>query len=221
MSQSQGVKGFTLLEVLLAMTLLSIMVVLLFSSLRIAAESWNKGEQKIAQVNEKAVVYQFFKQHFLAIKPLWNDFSDDQREFSFQGDSKQMQFVSVLPESAERQGLQLFQLQYIERETGVLKVNIQPFYPPIDDQPWGTDEVILLKHIEDFELNYFVRERGELDGEWRQSWLEKQSLPLLIKVKIKLEDDSYWPEMIFASKLSVSDFNPEEDLDLEMRLDSK
>ena len=32
--------GFTLIEVLIAMTLLSIMVVLLFASLRICAESW-------------------------------------------------------------------------------------------------------------------------------------------------------------------------------------
>ncbi len=43
--------GFTLLEVLIAMSLLSIMVVLLFSSLKVGAESWDKGESKIAEVN--------------------------------------------------------------------------------------------------------------------------------------------------------------------------
>ncbi|MFI3120724.1 MAG: type II secretion system protein, partial [Methylococcaceae bacterium] len=35
--------GFTLIEVLIAMTLLSIMVVLLFASLRICAQSWEQG----------------------------------------------------------------------------------------------------------------------------------------------------------------------------------
>ena len=62
--------GFTLIEVLIAMTLLGVMVVLLFSSLKVAAQSWNAGENKIAEVNKKAVVYQFFKRHLTAIRPL-------------------------------------------------------------------------------------------------------------------------------------------------------
>lgn len=40
-------QGFTLIEVLLAMTLLSVMMTLLFVSLKICAESWEKGEKKI------------------------------------------------------------------------------------------------------------------------------------------------------------------------------
>lgn len=52
-------KGFTLIEVLIGMTLLSLMVVLLFSSLAIGAKSWEQGEKKIANVNEIAVVQHF------------------------------------------------------------------------------------------------------------------------------------------------------------------
>jgi len=66
--------GFTLIEVLIAMTLLSIMVVLLFSSLRICAQSWEKGENKIAEVNEVAVVYNFFQRHLSSAIPISNDF---------------------------------------------------------------------------------------------------------------------------------------------------
>lgn len=68
--------GFTLIEVLIAMTLLSIMVVLLFSSLRICAQSWEQGENKITEVNEVAVVYNFFQRHLSLAMPLWNDFTD-------------------------------------------------------------------------------------------------------------------------------------------------
>ncbi|MDP3589656.1 MAG: prepilin-type N-terminal cleavage/methylation domain-containing protein, partial [Methylobacter sp.] len=67
--------GFTLIEVLIAMTLLSIMVVLLFSSLKICAQSWEQGENKITDVNEVAVVYNFFQRHLSAAIPLWDDFS--------------------------------------------------------------------------------------------------------------------------------------------------
>lgn len=62
--------GFTLIEMLIAITLLGVMVTLLFGSLRIAAQSWHSGETKIDQVNRKAVVYQFFKHHLGSARPL-------------------------------------------------------------------------------------------------------------------------------------------------------
>jgi general secretion pathway protein J len=69
----KGAAGFTLIEVLIAMTLLSIMVVLLFASLRICAQSWEQGENKIAEVNEVAVVYNFFQGHLSSAIPLSSD----------------------------------------------------------------------------------------------------------------------------------------------------
>jgi len=133
--------GFTLIEVLIAMTLLSLMVVLLFSSLRICAQSWEQGENKIADVNEVAVVYNFFQRHLSSAIPLWNDFiagdevdAANQSEtaanqpetgaadsgadtesmnktFSFQGRKNALQFVSVFPASAGRSGMQLFSIE--------------------------------------------------------------------------------------------------------------
>ncbi len=77
--------GFTLIEVLIAMTLLSIMVVLLFGSLRICAQSWEQGESKITDVNEVAVVDSFFQRHLSSAIPLWNDFSSgDQKNTASQ-----------------------------------------------------------------------------------------------------------------------------------------
>ena len=90
------------------MTLLGIMVVLLFSSMKICADSWMKGENKITDVNEVAVVYQFFQHHLTTAKPLWDDFSEENKVFAFQGKNKELQFVSSFPASAKKSGLQLF-----------------------------------------------------------------------------------------------------------------
>ncbi len=194
--------GFTLIEVMLAMTLLSIMVVLLFSSLKIGAESWNKGERKIAQVNEKAVVYQFFKRHLPSVQPLWDEFLADKRQFSFQGERDKLQFVSVFPASAGRKGLQLFNVVFDKAEQGIVKVILKPFYPTIDNEDWQSEEVVLLENVETFELAYFAKEDNAIDGVWSDNWQEKQSLPALVKIKLELADKSYWPEMVFALKLA-------------------
>lgn len=194
--------GFTLIEVMLAMTLLSIMVVLLFSSLRIGAESWNKGEIKIAQVNEKAVVYQFFKRHLPSIQPLWDDFSEDKRRFAFQGEREKLQFVSLFPASAGRKGLQLFEITFDKKERGMIKIILKPFFPTIEGNDWQTEEVVLLDNVELFEVSYFGKEERGNENIWHESWQEKGGLPALLKIKIELIDQSYWPEMVFALKLS-------------------
>jgi len=199
--------GFTLLEVMLAMTLLSIMVVLLFSSLKIGAESWNKGERKISEVNEKAVVYQFFKRHLSSIRPLWDDFSYNEANFSFQGGRNELQFVSTFPASAGRKGLQLFKVGFDQAERGVIKVILKPFYPTAEGSQWQAEEVILLENVEKFDVTYFDKEDGHSDGAWTDTWQEKDHLPALIKIKIVLADNSYWPEMIFALKLATADFD--------------
>ena len=53
-------KGFTLIEVLIALSLLSVMMLMLFAGLRIGAKSWDKGENKLVQVTEMTSVHNFF-----------------------------------------------------------------------------------------------------------------------------------------------------------------
>lgn len=178
------------------MTLLSILVVLLFSSLRTGAESWNAGESKIAQVNEKAVVYQFFKRYLTALRPVWDDYSDHERKYSFQGTRNSIQFVSVFPASSVRKGLQLFTVAKDNAHDDVITVTVKPFYPTEGDEEEKTDEIVLLEQVEDFDLSYFEPTEGG-GGNWVDVWLDRETLPALIGIKITLKDQSFWPEMIF------------------------
>ena len=196
--------GFTLIEVLLAMTLLGIMMVLLFSSLTTGAESWNRGEQKIAEVNSKAVVYQFFKRHIPTTRPLWDNFSGDERYFSFQGEKNKLTFVSTFPASASRKGLQKFEINFIEQDEQSVNVAISPFFPTTEDKQWQKEEVVLLESVRDFKFSYFGQDTPNQEPSWLDQWQEKSDLPLLIKVNILLEDDSYWPEIILPLKLASS-----------------
>ncbi len=218
--------GFTLIEVLIAMTLLSIMVVLLFSSLKICAQSWEQGESKIAEVNEVAVVYNFFQRHLSAAMPVSNDFSQNGmdaagqpgmdstvasgavienkgKNFSFQGKRNSLQFVSVFPASVGRAGMQLFSVQP-ERDgkEQVIKVTLTPFFPVTEGEEWNQEEVVLLKHVSDFELSYFgAVEDGSKSG-WQDEWLEKEVQPKLVKININTTDGIFWPEMIIELKVA-------------------
>lgn len=200
-------RGFTLIEVLIAMTLLSIMVVLLFSSLKICADSWEKGESKITDVNEVTVVYNFFQRHLSAAKPLWNDFSEEDKTFSFQGKAQSLQFVSTFPASAGRSGLQLFSIKMQEEDNErLVKVTITPFFPMTEGEEWRKEEVSLIKHVSDFKLAYFGSDGNESESEnkgvWLDEWLARDVQPRLVKINIELENGIFWPEMIIELKVA-------------------
>jgi general secretion pathway protein J len=196
-------KGFTLIEVLIAMTLLSIMVVLLFSSLKICADSWEKGESKITSVNEIAVVYNFFQRHLSVAKPLWNDLSGEEKIFSFQGKAQSLQFVSDFPASAGRSGLQLFSLELQQEDNDqVINVTLTPFVPAAEGEEWHKEEVTLIKHVSEFTLAYFGSDDEVSEGTWHDEWLDKSVQPRLVKINIKLENEIYWPEMIIDLKVT-------------------
>ncbi|NOU23449.1 MAG: prepilin-type N-terminal cleavage/methylation domain-containing protein [Methyloglobulus sp.] len=201
--------GFTLIEVLIAMTLLGIMVVLLFSSMKICADSWQKGEDKITEVNDVAVVYQFFQHHLSAAFPLWDDFSDqNNKAFSFQGKSQELQFVSAFPASAKKSGLQLFSLKLInDGDEQLIQVSIIPFFPVARGEEWRNEEVILLRHVRKFSLSYFGSDDPQAEAYWQDDWLEKQAQPRLVKIKIERDDDSFWPEIIVELKSAAPSNN--------------
>jgi general secretion pathway protein J len=203
MRNLKAARGFTLIEVLLAMTLLSVMMTLLFVSLKICAESWEKGEKKIFEVSETAGVVNFFQRHLVMAKPLWNDFTEEERRFSFQGDQQFLQFVSSFPASAGRAGLQLFTVQLVsENRQNAIKVTITPFYPVAEGDEWLTEEETLIKGVAGFSLAYFGPEEGETESSWLDQWRERDQLPKLVRIKIDLENGVFWPEMNFELKLA-------------------
>lgn len=202
--------GFTLIEVLIAMTLLSIMVVLLFSSLRICAKSWEKGESKITEVHEVAEVYNFFQRHLSLALPVWNDFTDTDGEamekkdktFSFQGKKDSLQFVSVFPASAGRTGLQLFSIEQQEQDgEQVINVALTPFFPVAEGEEWHEEEAVLLRHVSDFRLAYFGAADDTGESRWQDEWLEKEVQPRLVKISINTANGVFWPEMIIELKV--------------------
>ena len=205
-STNLKVKGFTLIEVLIGLTLLSIMVVLLFTSLKICADSWERGEEKIASVNDMAVVYHFFQEYLSVTKPILIESEDASKSISFQGNIDSLQFVSKFPESVNRQGLQIFKVILVKE--GILSninVSVTPYYSGAFDEDEESlfDEVSLIKNVSEFKLSYFGSENDSNDGVWFDEWMNKNTLPKLVKINIVLESGNYWPEMIIPLKITA------------------
>lgn len=196
--------GFTLLEILIGMSLLGVMMVLLFGSLRVCVQNWDAGEEKIAQVGQATIIQNFFINHLQNLLPLQDNFSE-KKQFSFQGDTNTLQFVSSMPASAGRLGLQLFTIALDDPKTksGHLTVGMRPFFKATDGDDWKTDQVVILKEVKSLTFSYFGLDpqKPAEPAAWQETWLEKQQTPLLVKVVIEFLNGTVWPDIVVALKV--------------------
>lgn len=199
--------GFTLIEVLIALAMLSIMMGLLFSSMRTSVETWHVAENKVDITNKKAVFYQFFKQHLIHAKPVYEINSDDKDEtrvtnikkMVFQGDSTHIRFVSALPSASIRKGEQIFDVGISQKNPDTISVTLTPYRVERN----LVDEAILIDHVKQLEFSYFGKINETFDRIWGSEWNNMEEQPRLVKIKVVLDDGSIWPDMIFPLKISA------------------
>lgn len=199
--------GFTLIEILLGMSIMSVMMVLLFGSMRVCIQNWDAGEDKFAKVSQAAIIQNFFSHHLENLLPLFDDFSET-RTFSFQGDTASLQFVSAMPASAGRLGLQLFTvgLNGAKRGEGQIMVSMRPFFPVSDGAGWNIEDVTILKNVKSLNFAYFGADAEKPNSEpvWQATWLDKTQTPLLVRIAIELSNGEVWPEQIVPLKVDTS-----------------
>lgn len=204
--------GFTLIEVLIGATLMSFMLVILTGSLKISAESWDKGEAKMARASRMFVVENFIRSHVGSLLPLISTANDGQLSSSFQGRQNSMVYVAVLPEQVKAGGLFRYELYLAKRgETQDLRISIQSFSTGADRGQTASllDDLPLVEDVKEFKLAYMGRQNSNNGSDvmagggqvatWMDNWMEIQP-PALIRVDIVPNDEEPWPSLMIAPK---------------------
>ena len=93
---SNGQRGFTLLELLISLTIMSVIVVIIFGALRIGIRAWEKGEKDLDIRQRQRIVLDLVKRQLASIcgGDVWGR---DQQLASLKGDNKSLEFVSQIP----------------------------------------------------------------------------------------------------------------------------
>ena len=96
MSRRVGQAGFTLLELLIAMTLMGMILVLLFGGLRLGVRSWDASQRQVDTLNSVRSVENFLRREISLTYPyVWKN-TPGQR-VAFLGERNKLSFVAQLP----------------------------------------------------------------------------------------------------------------------------
>ena len=190
--------GFTLLEILLAISLLSLILLLLFSALFSANRSWAATERRIAQNDELRLVAEFIQRQLAEQSPLFWAGQDD-TDLLFSGASDELHFTAGLPAHRGGGGVQALTLK-VSRAGGEPQLAL--YFQPVSaaQRPFanqhGAERVVLLANTARIELAYYGREEIEGQSTWRDEWRHAELLPELIGLTVYPATGRAWPQMI-------------------------
>jgi general secretion pathway protein J len=194
--------GFTLLELLVAATLLALLMAILFGGLRTGTRVWEAGEQRGADIARLQAAHGFLRRQISELYPLQRTArAGDAATVAFDGDEKSVTFTGLLPAHFDIGGFQSIRVGALEDDDGLhLGVEWVPFDPeggPPADIP-DEQRARLLENIDSLSISYFGAEDPDDAPAWVDAWTEQASAPLLVRLEVSFEDRDrrYWPELI-------------------------
>ena len=191
--------GFTLLELLIAMALLGILLVMLYSGFNVGIKSWDKGEAHADKLNEIRIAQEFLRRQLRQSVTVFRNDAVTGRALYFTGESDRIGWVAPMLRYLGLGGLYYLELDHVAGgDAGQLRIRWYPYNPGNEDTVLDSDDseqTILLAGVTEFEVEYFGADERGADPVWTSQWENLQQRPELIKVSVSLADNS-WPELI-------------------------
>lgn len=199
-------RGFTLLELVVALLLLALMSALLYGSLSLSANSWDKGEAKAQQASDMRLTEEFLRQVLSAQHPLLFHKVADQPLY-FLGASDSLSFAAALPARAGG-GMYYFHVALTPAgETSRLTLaRLRPDYGATALPEFGdAEKSVLADDVASLQFAYFGRDPDSNEivaATWRDRWDDPHILPMLIRMEVKPARGAAWPPLIVEPRLA-------------------
>ncbi len=186
--------GFSLMELLVSLSVLALMASLLTGGLQFGTRVWENTAQSTQELEERRTTRLLLSHLLQRSYPYWYDTAVSASEPSFIGERNEVVFSAEAPIQFAVQGLYRFRL--------------------LEDQTRGTDgELVLhwvidrngkndvrthasaksrtlIRNLASFQISYF-------DGKlWGDRWTAKNELPELVKLEIVTNQGGLWPPII-------------------------
>lgn len=207
--------GFTLVELLLAVTLLSMLLALTYGGLQATTRATDRGQRILEESGRLRMAHQFVRKQINQAVPLGFSQQEDAAAALgqapvmevFRGSADSIRFVGPMPGYLGFGGPQVQELTIVNGENGQELVLTHALVQGFEDA--SLDErapIMLIDHIESASFTFLARdEEGEIAG-WISEWVEPGQLPVAVALDIKFVEEVYadWPLLVAAVKVDAS-----------------
>ncbi len=174
----------TLLEVLIAITILSVIVVLLVTSLRVGIRAWEAGERRAASQQELRTMVELLTEALSTAVPYRGRLGDGlERVVLFEGETDEVHWVTTaapLVLDAPVAPFHAVTLRHVGEEQLRLVERLVPNDEPFGDKP----DVVLSRAVTRLRVEY-----RDQEGLWQSRWdKSKNALPVAVRVELTIRE---------------------------------
>lgn len=210
--------GFTLLELLVAITLFALLSALLIGGFRFGGRVWEQAEATAAQVNDVESAYAVVRRLLGSALPVTGATPDGEVAVEFWGEADGVSFVAPSPAQAFTGGLQTIALVRMAGPAGQrLVLRVEPFVAGGETTPVsrrtaraaaGERTVVLIDGARAIEFFYFGGDDRNPEPRWHGRWAQQPQMPRLISVRVTFPagDRRVWPDLMAAPVVSEMNY---------------
>jgi general secretion pathway protein J len=198
--------GFTLIEVVIATSLLALGLAIAFGTMRSASRATARAEASAQREERLRAAQGFLRTQLSAALPIPFEFDGESGAATFlRATPAKLEYVATMPGYLARGGAYLQTLEFVRGEDGQ-RLQFQHRQLTSDGPAEAEREpVVLLDGIEEgaFEVRT-VDERGK-PGRWQDKWNVSAQLPPQVRVRLRFRDERrHWPELVVATRLGAA-----------------
>lgn len=182
-------KGFTLIEMIISITILGITMALAYAALRVATSTTMKVGAEQEKVEELRTTDSFLR-HYLSQAT-----DNGASGVSFLGQRDGLTFYSTVPLRSLGGGRK-YRFRLFQEDNGAEETRLMLSYAPADevtdDEP---EKQVLATYAGQIRFSYLDAAAGVAENIWQDAW-QQTGLPFLVKVRARNGSSLDWPEQV-------------------------
>lgn len=177
-----GSGGFTLLELMIALAIFSMVVLILTGGMRFAGRAWEAQEQRIDRQDDLGSLQNLLRSLIAAGR-------------RFKGDDTSVTFVGAMPLALARPGL--FDITLQSADDQLVMVWRSEARPGAVPEEMAT--TALARGVTGLDISYYVTDAQGQSGTWSAS-IDAHHPPALVRIVLLLApgDSRHWPPLVVA-----------------------
>lgn len=181
--------GFTLVEVVVSLLILSLIMLSTLAALRTFANTHTKLQQVTERLDEMRLVTAFLRRSINQAVPVSKIQRGKNKTTYFLGTNKELIWAAPMPGPGAG-GLKILRLSNSENNN--LTLQVSDYLSAKDEPQWSNSKPhVLIKSLDSIQLAY----RSEPQSEWQDKWEAAETSPYAVKMIISAQK-RYWPEII-------------------------
>jgi general secretion pathway protein J len=190
-------RGFTLIEILVVMSLLSLLALGMGSALRTTAQTGERVDSRLLEADELRVTTAFLRAVLgrMHVQRLNAPTAVGQQPYFFEGTPTSVTWVGIMPARHGVGGRNFFRLSLGQAEgRGGLLIQFLPWDSAIVQPDWSRAQArILVDDVSQLQLKYVNTVANE--PRWAEGWASPDTLPDRVMLSLRTASGG-WPDLV-------------------------